>query len=499
MGGLAVEAADPPVGTTLVFTKDNASKTESKTFLRSRVTQYGITWAFDQKVSVGQFVNGDYYVVGPVTVVAIDPQPLFGKDVPASELDSGERATSAVRNGSMLNPVARQETGFDSGTRSYFKAHTTARLPIQLRPGDTLISSISLKKGEKCNFVMPEWSHGTRADEDNCPTRVAAVLTCVGEKLPADAFRPGYCDRGTTIYLARNLKRDKLPVLARIGGTPEPAKFAEVFQKPWVNLGFFGFDEPQENMPHYGQAVGEAVSDAGVLLCLDFKPDEKEKLLINFIQVGIDYWSMVKNGHPGWEGWGGHGSGRKFPIVFAGYMLGDADMISPTRRFPRVEFGEDNQTMYDKCWTGARVVFAGHSGISTRTGKPPRPQWGPYEHLRPAEWDKNGMKNLQSELYRRANSSCAWVGEALVLRLLKLEKAWSHDAFFDYVDRWMYEDDKPACAEIAKIFPQHAELSNPSKDWCHEGYTGDLSFVKPVWEKYRTSVQASIDGWKGKK
>ena len=43
------------------------------------VTQYGITWTFDKKVKVGQFVNGDYYVVGPVTVTGITPGPANGR------------------------------------------------------------------------------------------------------------------------------------------------------------------------------------------------------------------------------------------------------------------------------------------------------------------------------------------------------------------------------------------------------------------------------------
>jgi hypothetical protein len=509
VGGAALMADDAKPGTA-IYTKDNAPKAPelSAMPMKDSVTQYGITWTFDKKAPVGQFVNGDYYVVGPVTITAIDPKPLFGDEVPAGELDKDEKQANAVRNGSMLNPAVKagvawqQKVGFDSGIHNYYQAGLTAKLPIKMSPKDTLISTISLKHAEQCHFVMPGgWSRGGRpgvgvgADEDNCPIRVAAVLTCVAEPLPADAFRPGYCDRSQTIYFAHNLKRDKLPMLAPVGNPPDPVKFAEMFQKPWVNLCFFGFDQPQENMPHYGQVVGEAVSDAGVLLCLDYKPEQKEPLLVNFVQVGIDYWGLIKSGHQGWEGWGGHGSGRKFPIVFAGFMLGDDEMMSPTTKFPKTEFGEDNQTMYDKGWTGAKVVFAGHSGVSSATGQPPRAQWGPYEDKDPSKW---AAGNLTSELYRRANSSCSWVGEALVLRLLKLEKAWNHDAFFDYVDRWMYEDETEFRAAIAKAFPQEADnMNGKGKEWVHEGYTGDLSFVKPIWEKYRPTVAAPTDGWKG--
>ena len=33
---------------------------------------------------------------------------------------------------------------------------------------------------------------------------------------------------------------------------------------------------------------------------------------------------------------------------------------------------------------------------------------------------------------------------------MKAEKSWNHDAYFDYVDRWMTEDDTQALAEIKK-------------------------------------------------
>ena len=41
--------------------------------LKESVSQYGITWTFEKPARVGQFVNGDWYVVGPVTVTAITP------------------------------------------------------------------------------------------------------------------------------------------------------------------------------------------------------------------------------------------------------------------------------------------------------------------------------------------------------------------------------------------------------------------------------------------
>ena len=59
--------------------------------LQKSVSQWGITWTFDKPARVGQFVNGDSYVVGPVTVVAIDPKPLYGAEIADSELDARDQ------------------------------------------------------------------------------------------------------------------------------------------------------------------------------------------------------------------------------------------------------------------------------------------------------------------------------------------------------------------------------------------------------------------------
>ena len=42
--------------------------------LRSSIEQYGITWTFDKEYETGKFVNGDWWVVGPVVVTAVTPK-----------------------------------------------------------------------------------------------------------------------------------------------------------------------------------------------------------------------------------------------------------------------------------------------------------------------------------------------------------------------------------------------------------------------------------------
>jgi len=494
----AVAAAMAARRPAVTYTRDNAPATPKleDLALKKSVSQYGITWTFEKPARVGQFVNGGWYVVGPATVTAIDPKPLYGKEIPKRQLDHMDKERSVeqrVRNGFMLNPPARMRVAYDSGVRNWFDPSLIQKLPVAMKPGDSLVSTISMPK----NLVLHAQLRNKiqRGVDDSSPIRTAAVLTCVAEPQVADAFRPAFCDRRARIYLARNLKRELLPNAAATKGVPRKLDlFIRFTQRPWVGTGFFGFEEPVENMPQYGMEYGRVSGVCALLLCTDFKPQQKEPLLVNYVQIGIDLGGMVRAGHPGWTGWGGHGSGRKLPIVFAGLLLGDDQLANINKSFPKVSFGEDEQTAYGDCWTGAKVVFAGHSGIDAATGvgRHRGNAWGPYEHMPPSQW-KAGQKT--SEAYRRTCTSGGWVAQALALRLMHAEKAWGHDAFLDYVDRWMYEDDTAFIKTI-----KEATGKDYDREWSRHGWAWQEkeAFVKEMWAKHRPTLAAPTDGWKQK-
>lgn len=105
-----------------------------------QVSQHGVTWKFDRDVPVGQFVNGDYYVVGPVTVVGIDPAPVDGM------------------NGSVLNlNPGRGKSGFDfrASRGNSYDARMRSAPPISMKPGDSLLSSVSA--GKERQFPQMLW------------------------------------------------------------------------------------------------------------------------------------------------------------------------------------------------------------------------------------------------------------------------------------------------------------------------------------------------------
>lgn len=450
----------------------------------SSITKDGITWTFSQPVPAGQFVNGDYYVVGPVTITAIDPAPT---------------TSSPYESGSVLNlPTANGKSGFDErlndGTDQSFWFDPTLRVypPLTLKPGDTLVSSISLSQIHSLPEVMRSSAMSVS------PVRTVSVLTVLSAAPSADAFRPSYCDRSQTIYHANSLQRNLLPSLAppNPSSTPPLAQFEAWYRRPWIDTNPFLFDAPAEYMPSYGQHVAFADSYASLLLMLNFSSDQKVNLTNYFVQYGIDLYGCLQAG-VGWPAFGGHRSGRKLPIVFAGILLNNDAIKNVSAAYPN-QFGEDMQTVYvnqippagtyQQAWQGAKVIYGGHYGVNANGQPVSAGLYGPYEQLQPANWPLlNGNEQL-GEVYRRCCTSVSWVGEALAIHLLHAETVWNYPAFFDYVDRWMTEDDTQAIAEIKAQtgfdYSQNWERQKQTQYWL-QGQFPQYTFIDDMWKAYR--------------
>jgi hypothetical protein len=474
---------DGPVAT--VYTPQNATSAPELDDLpvKDSVTQYGITWTFEKPARVGRFVTGDWYVVGPVTVTKISPEPLFGnavKDSPDWELVDKQAVKEAeyegkwARNGSVLNQrVDTHRGGFDSRlSHSHYDPEQFAHLPVSMKPGDSLISTIG------ATDPLSSYSgHGQ-------PVLTAAVLTCMAKPVPADAFRPSYCDKENRVYLARSLKRQLLYALPRTEHAPPTlSEWARLFQRPWLDTVAWGYANGELNTPRYGQRMTNSVSTASLLLHLDYPADEKERLLVHYVQYGIDLWGIVRAGSNGWRGHGGFSGGRKWTLVFSGMLLGDDEMRSPNATYPDVLFGEDTQTAAGESWSGFDVVFTSHPAwTDSRTASPELEHPTKWAEIRAAD---NGRRGYQSEGYRRCCTSIEWPGQALAARMMRAEKYWNHDPFFAYVDRWMGGEDIHATAKVVLDAAKAA-----GKDWGEWTLRQERTseFMQEMWSKYRKAL-----------
>jgi hypothetical protein len=479
------------------------------------ITKDGVTWTFSAPVPVGQFVNGDYYVVGPVTVTAISPPP---------------QNSFPYLNGSVLDlPTKDGKSAFDArlndGTAEssyWFNAAERANPPVSLKPGDSLVSTISLAEcdsdggacgdGGACEGsgtceIPTVMSSGNGPQGGSSPVATASILTVLGAAASADAFRPSYCDRDQMLYHANALQRGLLPSLPAppsAAGTPPLSTFENWLRRPWIDMNPFLFDAPAEYMPNYGARVASVDSYVGLLLELDSPPSDKVNLTNYFVQYAVDLFGCLKAGY-GWPAFGGHRSGRKMPIVFAGILFGDESMQNVSALYPN-QFGEDMQTVYvanipggyTQAWNGAKVIYGGHYGVTDGTTPVSPGLYGPYEQLPPSNtnWPLlNGNEQL-GEAYRRCCTSLSWIGEALAMRILGGGmSAWNYPAFFDYADRWMDEagtqtlSDPQAIQDILSATGVNYEANWEAQgqvEYSLQGEFPQYTFIDDMWKAYRS-------------
>jgi hypothetical protein len=433
----------------------------AETKYRMEISQYGITWTFDRPVKSGQFITGDWWVIGPVKIVKINPEPGpvitdNNKLVVNRWGDTSLQIDTLMRNGSMIVYKAGNSQGYDSRNGSY-KDSCSIKLPFVLGTDLSLVSSISNETFPVDNFcknIMWEEEKKVRVT-----LRTAAVLTCLKKVPPADAFRPPFTGIEKPIFRAKDIQWDLLPKLIPAGEVPSWTEFENYFSRCWIDH-LMSWEQqelvPNENMPNYGREHARVVSIASLMLMLDVPGEQKEKLAIGLIQHGIDLYGTAMNGGY-WNEGGGHSSGRKWPILFAGIMLDKSVMLNlPVTAF----FQEDTQTYYGHGWFGQTVLWQ----MIMHHGKRDT-----YEEKSPDKWER---WDKTSESYRICCTSSAWVGTALAARYLRAVKIWRHDAYFDYVDRWMREDDPFKEARGSYRRPgAEAETFDP--------------FVTAVWKAYR--------------
>lgn len=377
------------------------------------VDRFGITWTFDQPSTCGRFVNGDWWVTGPVHIVEISP---------ASGVADGR-----VRHGSMIDPDPRSATqgydsamfGSDGGSRFDAEANVAMGVdrahPLRLEPGMSLVSTIS--------HPQP----GQLPQLETC-----AILTCLQTPPAADAFRPPYCGKNKQVrWHAGQLDLSRLARLQPVAGAPTPEELAQRFERPWLDhiAGWTGrYLHPRLNMPDYGREMADLVSVAALTLQLDYDDGQKRPLVLALVQLGIDLFGVVDSGGR-FLADGGSGGGRKFPILFAGTVLHDREMLSLARD-QRSAFAEDVQTFYVQ-QTAPGVWNGGYGNYGPEDEG--LPEWS-NRHGDDASTDR---KAWTSDPYRRCCTANVWHGFVLATRIMGLRDDWGNDALFDYVDRYL--------------------------------------------------------------
>lgn len=377
------------------------------------VDRHGITWTFGRPARCGRYVNGDWWVIGPITITSIKP----------ASLQDGPR----VRHGSMINPSPNSlAQGYDSAMfgngatgrydpKANVALDVTRDKPLSLAPGSSLVSTVS----HPIAGQLPQIESG-------------AVLTCVDKEPPNNAFRPPYCGTDKKPrWSANDLDMTQFARLEMVAGSPDIRDLVERFERTWLDHlpGYTGrYLHPRQNMPDYGRDLADLVGVGALALQLDLPSSDKRPLVIAMVQLGIDTFGIVKNGGR-FLADGGSGSGRKFPLLLAGSVLKDDEMLrlASTRK---LAFGEDAQTFYVG-QTANGEWNRGYGGYGPEDAG--LPEWG----NRHADEPDQDRKAWTADPYRRCCTANVWHGYVLAARIMGLRDAWDHPALFDYVDRYM--------------------------------------------------------------
>jgi aryl carrier-like protein len=416
--------------------------------MATSVSQYGITWFFDSDYPVGQFCNGDWYVVAPsgIAIEGISPASLR------------DPITQRVNNGSMVNPIAgiTARQGFDSSANCPWLAtlnrarpngnDINALNPMIVNAGSSIVSSISRPEPG----IRPQLSD-------------AAVLTVLDEIPPANSFRPPYCGIDKTILATQgDILWDRVPNLLPTGGEPNLATVTGQIQRPWIeiNTEFRGREiHPQNNQPDYGRDMARVLGNAALLACSNVSQAAKTQLVINLIQYGIDVYGAATTGGE-WRHNGGHNSGRWMPLMLAGYWLGIPQILDYGDASQYFIFQEQQQTFYvsqqtidisnGPTWnpdTRATLIPYDESMLGL-------PEWGIRNWLFPTQ------NNASWDATYRVNNVSSFVPHALVLQILGLKTLCDWDAFFDYADRAFAIEGLLPSTSNGRVTPYHASQWN---------------------------------------
>lgn len=448
----------------------------------SSVSQYGITWSFDKAYPVGKFANGDWWVIGPVTLTAISPN------------------FTGSQNGWEANPSSGDLQGLDSRLEG-FRANLVPTLPYVAAAGKSIIKAVS-RPGACGNDGQNHYP---------CLT-TATVLTVLASAPPDNgqsSFRPPFFGTAKPIFSTTQLKLDQLPSKAPVAGAPSLASIARRYQRVQLDYGntwygrymhasenYTDRDNPSnDNVSEYGSEIGIDTAVAALRLMLNDSTSAKMPALINYVQAGIDIYGMHKGGVE-WTSDGGHFMGRKLPAVFAAVLLDDPAMKTEIATAQYATYGDDghayvtanSKTVAAMQARGYAPVLYGKPCDNGEYERQQREDVGPRDCRDPLGMIDGG--EAPGDSYQSCCVSQPLKGASLAARLLPGGKAvWNYNPTHDYIDRWVgfgawgAPDDWSSLGRLPDR--NYTGRHGTGKDGGFYGST----FVNNMWNSYRNGAE----------
>ncbi len=407
----------------------------------SSVSQYGITWTFSQDRPVGQFANGDWWVVGPVTISNINPKSSSASD---------------YTNGTMINPIPDQTQGLyrngpdnhPENTPKYDAAkNISLQLPVVVQAGNSIYSTLN----------NPDtWVSG--AAQEKTWFKETAVLTVVSSVPPEGSFRPPYAGTNKAIKSNWNVSSLDYSVLRSLAipvpaNAPALAWLEEATKRPLLEMSSTHVnsnwkaawnEDKSGGFPRrtYGNEIGHISGTAGLMLNTNLSHTQKQRLAINMVQWGIDIYGLLGAGMK-WVPNGGHQGGRLMPIYIAGKMLNDPEILSlASGKSPFQE-------------------MSNHAFVTQNDVNTPRashnPPFKPYttDMIGMPEWSSSGMSPYTSSEWTAGSNGTWWgvpyrssngalnIGAVATILLMGGRAEVNQEAYFRYHIERFYPRERP--------------------------------------------------------
>ncbi|MFP4661917.1 MAG: Ig-like domain-containing protein [Halanaerobiales bacterium] len=437
------------------------------------VTISDMTFYFDDDYQVGTFANGDYWVLGPVTIDRITPD------------------YDGYNYGWEVNPVVEGGAGFQDGCYDdKFDPSLVPDLPY------TAERSLSIVK------TTPY----TESPLNRPCIKTAAVLTVVDE-IPlqngAAVFRPPYVGDEKPYYYVSDVRTDLLPSYEPVDNMPSLESIEESFSKLWLDHKPYRFGRalhPYDHMHNYWPDNTYKVNATVLRLMIDEPIEEKKQALINFINYGLDHIYMMDLGQT-WFG-GGHHCGHRIAPAFAAVMLG----VDESKAFMRnAEFFHDKMFFHEGENTDGLVLW----GEPTSEDK----YWGYYDGTGGDKEARDPYGYVDGPTDYQGITAPAHVGQLLASHLMpELKEAWDMEVWSkmeNYTDRWVlhgrwtlpdpaapfdgnpenYEITYGTDKETGQLITGNGRFPDDHGTLRNSRYPGD--FVMAMWNTYRSSIQGA--------
>ena len=371
---------------------------------------------------------------------------------------------NGYRNGSCINPQSTSNHCFDiDAAGGYTTAGTLLTFPLTVTPvagsPQQIVKAVSVKPR---NTARPALTF-------------ACVLTIVDTPITSSStkFRPGYFGNPATktSFLTTDINFANLPSFTQSSAqiasssTFSLQKVYDQFRNVWMDHMASGTSvanvediRPVENMAPvtsgfdtstnktYMSVVVSCISAGAIRLMLDdfnYSNATHKAALHAYLQMCIDYKSMVDGGTT-WGPNGGHGPGRKLPLLFGARLLGSSFTTSVATHQASRQFAEDAMTYVG---TGAGVALFGQSGTDAAYWQTTRGLGGnrtvrdPYGYIDGGGYEIGGAYQYccTAHAFKHAAFAARMLGGATVGitdATNPVVIAWNWPAFFEYVDRW---------------------------------------------------------------